>query len=40
RAAASASTPAGHGEPLFTYGDFGLNDSQGFRNFMDPPTSG
>ncbi|MCI81594.1 hypothetical protein A2U01_0102868, partial [Trifolium medium] len=36
RAAASASTPAGHGEQMFTYGELGLDDSPGFRNFMDP----
>ncbi|MCI85975.1 hypothetical protein A2U01_0107254, partial [Trifolium medium] len=39
RAAASASTPADHGEPMFTYGELGLDDSPGFHNFMDPPTS-
>ncbi|MCI76389.1 hypothetical protein A2U01_0097659 [Trifolium medium] len=30
RAAASASTPAGLGEPMFTYGELGLDDPRAF----------
>ncbi|MCI78928.1 hypothetical protein A2U01_0100199, partial [Trifolium medium] len=40
RAAASASTPTGHGGLMFTYGELGFDDSPGFHNFTDPPTSG
>ncbi|MCI61132.1 hypothetical protein A2U01_0082388, partial [Trifolium medium] len=41
RAAASASAAAGHGSPIFTYSELGMDDSPGdFQAFMDPPASG
>ncbi|MCI42852.1 hypothetical protein A2U01_0064089 [Trifolium medium] len=40
RAAASSSAAAGHGSPIFTFSELGMDDPTDFHNFMDPPASG